>query len=246
MILMYHHVSPPDAIPTHGPKLAGWEFNISPNAFSHQLQSLRLRGFRFVALSEYVRSLELPCASRSRQVAITFDDGWMDNYAFAFPILSSLGITATFFIVTGDMQDISAANRMELSHLRDLVRGGMEMGGHSVSHPNLTTLSEERLRAELAGCKDHLEQQLGTEVRHFAYPGGRFNRRVVEQCEKLGYQSAACSIGWGQNSPATRFHLFRETLDSSSTPLRNALKQNLIVRRMLSGRAWKRVKKMLE
>jgi peptidoglycan/xylan/chitin deacetylase (PgdA/CDA1 family) len=246
MILMYHHVCPPERIPADRADLEGWQFNIAPDDLRAQLKYLQKRGFQFISLTDYVTALRLPYRSRAKQMAITFDDGWRDNHEFALPILQSLGLTATFYIVTGKMQSVDSAKRMSVRDLQALANAGMEIGGHSVTHPNLATLSLERLQSELGDCKRKLQDDLGTEVRHFAYPGGRFNQLVVEQCERAGYQSAVCSIGWGQNKYSNRFALFRETLDGSSTTFRNLLKMNQAIRFLLAFRSHLRLKSKLQ
>lgn len=245
MILMYHHVCPPKRIPTARADLEGWQFNISPDGFRAQLQYLQKRGFQFVSLTDYVNALHLPYRSRVKQMAITFDDGWRDNHEFALPILQSLGLTATFYIVTGEMQGVGAAKRMSVRDLQDLAKAGMEIGGHSVTHPNLATLPLERLQSELVDCKQKLQDDLGIKVRHFAYPGGRFNQLVLEQCERAGYQSAVCSIGWSRNHNSNRFALFRETLDGSSTAIKRRLQISSIVRLLLAARAQARLRSAL-
>lgn len=245
MILMYHHVCPPERIPAARVDLEGWQFNIAPDDFRAQLQYLQKRGFQFVSLTDYLTALRLPYGSRAKQMAITFDDGWRDNHEFALPILQSLGLMATFYVVTGEMQGVDAAKRMSVRDLQDLANAGMDIGGHSVTHPNLATLSLERLQSELVDCKRKLQDDLGIEVRHFAYPGGRFNQLVVEQCERAGYQSAVCSIGWGQNKYSNRYALFRETLDGSSTATKRSLQISSIVRLLLAARAQARLRSAL-
>jgi peptidoglycan/xylan/chitin deacetylase (PgdA/CDA1 family) len=242
MILMYHHVCPSERIPADRADLEGWQFNIAPDAFRKQLQNLQRRGFKFVSLTDYVNALHLPHSSRAKQMATTFDDGWRDNHEFALPILESLGLTATFYVVTGAMQGVAPAKRMNIRELQDLAKAGMEIGGHSVTHPNLANLSLEQLQNELRDCKKKLQDDLGSEVRHFAYPGGRFNRLVLEQCELAGYQSAVCSIGWGGNNNSNRYALFRETLDGSSTPIKMNLQISSIFRLFMATRAQSRLR----
>lgn len=246
MILMYHHVCPVDRVPAERADLEGWQFNITPVAFRTQLEYLQKRGFQFTSLTHYVNALQLPFKARAKQIAITFDDGWRDNHEFALPILQSLGLTATFYIVSGDMRGIAPSKRMNSHDLQDLARAGMDIGGHSVTHPNLAKLSLEQLQIELGDCKQKLQDDLGIEVRHFAYPGGRFNRIVLEQCEQAGYQSAVCSIGWGRNTELSRYRLFRETLDASSSLLRNTLKLNPAFRFVMAWRSRVRTNKMLQ
>lgn len=120
-------------------------------------------------------------------VAITFDDGYEDNHREAFPLLTRYGFPATFFIATGLVdRDEEALGRLRrewgphepvlrplsVGQLREMQTAGMRFGAHTRTHPNLRTLDERGLRAEIAGSRDRLEELLQRTVRTFAYPFG--------------------------------------------------------------------------
>lgn len=217
MILMYHHVCPGEIVPPEHEKsaLAGWEYRVEPADFEKQLLWLRSKGYAFVPLAEYVRTLRNQGRIDGRIAAVTFDDGWRDNYEHAFPILQKLGIPATFFIVSGEMAGVSPSLRMTPAMLRDLVDAGMEIGGHSRSHPNLAALPDDALDGEIHGCREDLTEAIGKPVRFFAYPGGRHDRRVIDACMRAGYE-AACSVEpWGENDRSRMFQLYRDVLGGS-------------------------------
>jgi peptidoglycan/xylan/chitin deacetylase (PgdA/CDA1 family) len=144
---------------------------------------------------------------------VTFDDGYDDFLTRALPILEDFNIPVSLFIISdyiGGWNDWdplrkSRHRHLTLDELRDLRSRGVEFGGHSCTHPMLTSMNGRKLESEILGSKTILESALNTRVRAFAYPGGHFNRRVVQLTARiyaLGF--AATSKG-----PVKKFHPFR-------------------------------------
>jgi peptidoglycan/xylan/chitin deacetylase (PgdA/CDA1 family) len=225
MILMYHHVCPEEAVPPEGRRaeLAGWEYRVTPTAFEDQLLWLRGKGYRFISLAEYVRTLRDEGRVAGRCAAVTFDDGWRDNYLHAFPVLRRLGIPATFFIVSGEMTGVPWSLRMDSAMLREMIEGGMEIGGHSRSHPNLAALPDDALDDEIRGCREDLMAVVGGPIRFFAYPGGRHDRRVINACVRAGYEAACSVLPWGINDRDSLFSLKRDVLGGKDGWWRDSL-----------------------
>jgi peptidoglycan/xylan/chitin deacetylase (PgdA/CDA1 family) len=218
MILMYHHVCPEEMVPQGGGRsaLEGWQFRVTPGDFERQLLCLQRKGFHFVSLASYVNELRAGGRVGARTAAVTFDDGWMDNHDFAYPVLRRLGIPATFFIVSGEMAGVPWSLRMNPEMLRELANGGMEIGGHSRTHPNLAKLPEVELEREIRGCRDDLSALAGVPIRFFAFPGGRYDQRVIDTCVRAGYE-AACSVEpWGINDRSRLFCMYRDVLGGNN------------------------------
>lgn len=215
MILMYHHVCPAAEIPSGAAPLEGWAYNLEPRDFAHHLESLQRRGFVFVSLADYVEAGDVPGGRPWGQVAVTFDDGWVDNHRYALPILDRLRIPATFFVVSGAMAGVGDERRMSAGVLREMVAAGMDIGAHTRSHPNLAALPVQRLDDEIGGCKEDLEGRLGRAVRHFAYPGGRFNAEVQSCVRRQGFEAACGVVGAGANEPGARYELSRDVFTAS-------------------------------
>jgi peptidoglycan/xylan/chitin deacetylase (PgdA/CDA1 family) len=191
IILMYHNIGQPPAgvcIPN---------LYVTPRMFRFQMGYLRLAGYRVLPLPDLLASVAAGNA-RDNMAAITFDDGYRDFYEHAYPILKRYSYPSTVYVVTGLMGQDNAwdsANditkpMMDLEMIREISRNGVEIGSHTVSHPQLTSLSAELLRDELQGSKHELEKQLNREIVHFCYPYGDFNAEVTEAVRKAGYQSA--------------------------------------------------------
>lgn len=239
MIVVYHHVCPLDKIPQQQTPLEGWCYNITPANFELQLQELRQLGFRLVDIAEYLRF------DNPKNLLITFDDGWADNFQYALPILQRCQIPAVFFIVSQSMAGIASGRQMSSQQLQELAREGMTIGAHSRTHANLDELTLEQARAELAGSRQELQDITQQPIDYFAYPRGRFNRALVTLAREVGYQAACSAMGWGMNCEASRFWLYRDLLTPQPNSLANRLRFHPICRRLMWFRNRVKVRQML-
>ncbi len=125
------------------------------------------------------------------RIAVTFDDGYLDNLTLAAPLLVELGIPFTVFVCTGAVAE-RKTGFLTPEQLRELAGlPGAKIGSHSITHPLLTACDEHALKQELHGSKAYLEDLLGREVDALAYPFGAVNRRVRDAAENLGYRVGA-------------------------------------------------------
>lgn len=94
--------------------------------------------------------------------------------------------------------------------LREMSRAGIEIGAHTVTHPRLTRLSDDRLQHEIAASKRRLEEQLGRQVTSFCYPNGApqdYDDRVVDAVQRAGFDCAVVAHFDGRRGD--RFRLRR-------------------------------------
>lgn len=224
----------------------GWGCNHSPKDFERQLVELRRRGRRFISLAELVAELGNGEPEPDDCVVVTFDDGWMDNYEFALPILKRLGVTATFFVIADHpRQGTHDAKRMGRKELKQLVKEGFTIGAHTRTHPDLTRVAPEMAREEIAGCKADVEQTLGLPVDFFAYPGGAFNWKVARLTQEAGYKAACSILGPKANDSSSLFWLFRDLLSPGMNTLGDYYRLSRIVRKLFAFRVSRRLKKEL-
>lgn len=191
-ILMYHQIDEP---PPRGTSLRG--LIVAPQSFARQMAFLKLLGYRGLSM----RDLEpyLKGEKQDKVVGLTFDDGYQNNVRNALPVLKKHGFTATCYGVSSMTGGTNSWDRllgiaekplMTLEDWRAWRDVGMDIGSHTRTHANLTKLSAEEAREQIAGSKQELEQALGCEVRHFCYPYGRFDATHREIVQKAGYVTA--------------------------------------------------------
>ncbi len=248
MILLYHHIAPADTIPGSAERVRddGWSFTHSPETFEFQLRELRRRAYRFVSLSQLVDEIQASGKERHESVAVTFDDGWVDNYTFAFPLLKKLEIPATFFVTTDHLREgRQVPARMNCGQLRELAAQGMTVGSHTRTHPDLTRIPDATAREEIAGSKADLERALQLTVDFFAYPGGAFNTRVAVLAHEAGYRAACSVLGPKANDTGSLYWLYRDLLSPGLDTIGDYYRLSRIARKFLAFRVSRRLKRCL-
>ena len=201
-VLMYHRI---------GHARNDWErrYCVSPERFADHMQALQRHGMRPCSVEDFVAWLEGRAALREGSFVLTFDDGFLDVYEHAFPLLSQMGWPATMFLVSGligrkdewtERENPSGASYPLLGRgeIETMAQGGFSFHSHSRSHPDLRQLSRPALMEELAGARRDLEDLLGRPVPYLAYPYGRYDENVLEAVKACGY-AAAFSVQPGFN-----------------------------------------------
>ncbi len=183
-ILVYHIVRPAYSSDSAAVRALAQ----TPEIFDAQMQYLADAGYHittFNALEAYFRNdTPLP----TNPVIISFDDGWSDQFTYAFPILQKYHYPATFFVFTNP---IGHRGFLSWNNLRIMHDAGMTIGSHTRSHPFLTKISSPAiLWNEIDGSKKIIEQNLGITVHEFAYPFGQYDPSVIGLVQKAGYALA--------------------------------------------------------
>ena len=199
-VLMYHKVSP-------DPKSGGLGMRVTPARVNLQMQYLAKNGYHTVKLIELADFIKADKTLPPKSIVITFDDGYLDNYKYAFPILKKYGFTATVFVVAdyiGKTNDFDAAKELQpvnqllgWNEINQLSDYGITIGAHTLNHVSLTDITLPEARYEIENCKLVLEKQLGTSIEAFAYPYGHYNNQLEEIVKESGYTIAVTTKqGW--------------------------------------------------
>lgn len=187
IVVMYHRFGE-SAFPTT---------NIRLDQFEAHLKHLKDGGYRVMRLSEVVEALrggkELP----EKAVSITIDDAYLSVYREAWPRLKAYGFPLTLFVTTKDV-DGGAKVYVTWNQLRELVREGVEIGNHSLTHPHMAELKPEEVAAEYARSQQRFKDELGFAPSLMAYPYGEASLAVIEEAKKAGFPA-----GFGQHSGVT-------------------------------------------
>lgn len=188
-VFLYHGVSD-DSPPWLAP------FTVSPRTFVEHLDMIADSGLHVVPLRRLVAALLGGPPLPPRSAVLTFDDGYADFASTVAPLLAARGLPSTLYVTTGAL---SAADRpsgggpfpsvatLNWAQVRELDAAGIEIGGHTVTHPQLDTLPRTAVREEVTGCKRRIEDALGHRVESFAYPHGYSSRTVRALVREAGF-----------------------------------------------------------
>ncbi len=216
-VVLFHRVT--DTIPEDG-------ITVSTARFRAMVQALK-EHYQPVSLTVLLEHLEQKKAWPERTVAVTFDDGYRCNHAEAAPILAEAGVPATFF-VTADLLGTDRTlpweenlrgrvHWMTWPQVRELAGQGFEIGSHTLTHCDLGSVRGSDARREIFDSKTKIEQELGREVRLFAYPFGGRENMVPENRElvaEAGYQCCCSAFGGFVTPFSDPFALPRIALNS--------------------------------
>ena len=171
-IVMLHQVTP---------HVEASGMNMPPAKFEQLLQYLvkKQAVFCFVSeLDQYER--------QSNVFALSFDDGFQDNYQYAFPLLKKYNAKATIYLAT----QIEGIEKLNTAQIQEMSASGLiEFGAHTQHHVNLLKLSDEEAFAEMQASKKDVEVLVG-KCLSFAYPFGRFNEKHQQMAKKIGFKNA--------------------------------------------------------
>jgi peptidoglycan/xylan/chitin deacetylase (PgdA/CDA1 family) len=209
-------------------------YHYTPPNFDQQLSYLEGHHYTVIDMDQALAGMHggpLP----AKPVVLTFDDGFADQMR-AFEMLKQHNMRATFYIIDGGAESrwcIGAGRRygdpsqppggcgdayLTWDQVRQLDRSGLiTIGGHTVNHRNLATLSAADQQFEIAQGKTMLEQELGHGVRHFAYPYGTYNATSIAIAQAAGYATAVTTQP-GNEQPAGSEFTLRRIRDTLSLP----------------------------
>ena len=218
---------------------------VSVAAFAEQMAFLRTEGWSLLTLKQVAKHLNSQTPFPERAIAVTFDDGFQDNYTAALPILQKENIPATVFLTTDFigtrelpvLRDRSGIAPLNWDQVRSMAEAGVHLGAHTLTHPSLNDVSSEKMVREIRDCRTRIQEETGIWTQDFCYPRGHYNDEVERAVDHAGYTMALTTrpgIVTANDSPLTlrrtfiarddRLRDFSHKLDGSYDRL-HALKQ---------------------
>ncbi len=220
-ILMYHYVS----VPPPGSDAIRHDLSVTPVQFEAHLAYLRQAGYETVPLARLAYILTGQAPRPDKPIVLTFDDGYRDNYEYAFPLLHQYGYSGTFFPVTLPI-DQNHPSYLTWDMVAEMHRAGMEFGSHSYRHSDLSGRDADFLVYEILGSKEAIEARIGEPVLFFSYPAGRYDDFTIQVLESAHFWGAV-TTEWGvEQSFNDRFELVRLRVRGSDTAAHLAEKLN--------------------
>jgi peptidoglycan/xylan/chitin deacetylase (PgdA/CDA1 family) len=205
--------------------------SVHPRLFEELLEVL-VREYRVVPLARVREMVAKSEPMPARTVAITFDDGYLDNFSVAAPILKERKIPATFFVSSGyvgtmrkfpwDVSKSVSHPMMTWDQVRQLAAEGFEIGAHSVNHLNLGACSPDVAGKEITDSKRHIEDQLGAAISGFAYPFGwkQSMSEVTSQIvREAGFAYCCSNYGGKVKSQSDIFNIQRTGVYPTTTEM---------------------------
>ncbi len=142
-------------------------------------------------------------------VAITFDDGYADNYYHAFPILKNKNIPATIFLIGNH---IGRQDMLQEQQIREMQQNGISIGSHTMNHPTLSEIDIGAANLEISNSKRYLEEKFQTPVSYFAYPKGgkrHYNNDIKAIVQSNRYKASFTMVNDILDSKKNYFELPR-------------------------------------
>ncbi|MBS1764300.1 MAG: polysaccharide deacetylase family protein [Bacteroidetes bacterium] len=190
-VLLYHRIVE-KGMPVGRHKIYVWKHN-----FEKQMRYLHDSGIQTITFEDILKNKQLDLTNK---VILTFDDGYTDNYHLMYPVLKKYGFKAVIYLVTGTNHNAWGVKenepRLELMNtdqLQELCNYGIEIGGHTRHHPDLSRCNREQLEQEINGCKNDIEMLLNKPAISFAYPFGGINEQVKAVTAQAGFQFAVAT-----------------------------------------------------
>jgi len=196
-ILMYHSISG-----------QGGATSIPVPVFQAQMQAIATAGVRVISLDEWLANQRGDLSLPAHSIILTFDDGYLDFFQEAWPIIRAHGWPVTVYLPTKFVGDRELWHGhatpprpiMSWEQIKQLADQGVTFGGHSHRHPDLSTLEPDEIRLELTTCQDEIQLHTGRTPAHFAPPYGRGNAAVQTAIRALYESSCGTRLATAQSS----------------------------------------------
>jgi len=178
-ILTYHHVGVPST---------KWRLNtVNEKSFEYQMNFIKRHGFEVISFNDLVNGIKAGHLFSRNTVVIQFDDGYEDNYTYAYPILKKYGYPAIVFLIS---DKIGTPGFLTWHEVKEMENDNFIAGAHTRHHSYLPILSTAEAQEEIAGSKKVIEDNLGHSIDYFCYPSGGFTPEIKKLVMDAGYKAA--------------------------------------------------------
>ena len=207
-VLMYHVITqaPPGAV-----NARLW---VKHETFAAEMRALRRAGYHAITLRQAFDAWQHGGPLPRKPVVVSFDDGYLSQYRYARPVLRRLGWPG---VLNLELRNLGKGGLSE-HQVKALLANGWELDSHTLTHPDLTTVSDAQLHVELAGSRRELRRRFGAGVAEFfCYPAGRLDARVLAAVRAAGYRGAT-TVEEGLGTGAEPFAVRRVRVNAEDTP----------------------------
>lgn len=187
-VLMYHHVQPQNQAVDKKQTAT----SVDNGVFDQQIQYLTSQGHTFLTAKELVNALAAKSQLPAKSIVITLDDGYRDNYQYAFPVFKKYNVKGNFMITTGLL---GGADYMSWDNIREMAGSGVAyFSNHTWSHYAVGYGSADKIRYEINTAKQQLMDNTGQAIDLFTYPYGSFSDLSIDILKQEGFSGAFSTI----------------------------------------------------
>jgi poly-beta-1,6-N-acetyl-D-glucosamine N-deacetylase len=180
-IVMYHDISKEKQV----------DWDVTPEELEAQFADIQAKGLTPISMDQLVNHLRTGASLPQNPILLTFDDNYLGQYEYAFPLLKKYNYPAVFSIHTGFVGVKTTRDHSTWEQLREMQKSGLiTFASHTVKHLNLSTIGDAQIERELTVSKQVLEKELGIPIPYFTYPEGSYSDRVKEKVKQAGYRAA--------------------------------------------------------
>lgn len=188
-VLMYHNIDQDWKIS---------KLSVSPQSFERQMGFLARNGYNAVSLDKLVSMIKSRKEIPYKTIAVTFDDGYENNYTEAFPVLQRYNIPATVFVV---VDKIGKEGYLTWKQVEEMADNNIEIGSHTLSECYLPDIKDKaKLKSEIYDSRRILKERIPEAGDFIAYCSGGFNRDIRQMAADAGY-TGACATNPGKDYP---------------------------------------------
>ena len=172
-----------------------------------------IAGVGYLTTDDYSITPYTPVGFNRAMVSLTFDDGWQSQYTNGLPMLNSYNVKGTFYLVSSFLNTNSY---LTTEQAKTIEQAGNEIGAHTVSHPDLTTLNATKLNYQLAQSKQTLESLFGL-IKDFASPYGAYNDQVIAAIKHYYSSHRSTDAGYNSKDNFDVYDIRTQTILSTTT-----------------------------
>ncbi len=190
-IFVYHSVRPY----IEGESKSQDAYDVTPELFEKQLQYLKDNNYEVITMDtlDALFTKGIATNDTKKRVVLSFDDGWENQYTYAYPLLKKFGVSGMFYVYT---RPLGYKHFLTWEQIIEMKNSGMEIGSHTLTHPFFKKVDDTQLTHEISDSKKEIEEKIGSPVLHFASPFGYTNAHIEEFIKKAGYHTGR-TIFWG-------------------------------------------------
>lgn len=178
------------------------KLEVTPWFLEQTIKDYQKQGYRFVSIEEVYNIILSRKRPKEPFVCFTFDDGYQDTFSLAYPILKQHNVPFAVYVTTGfidktaQMWWYEQADVMDWEQVKILDNDPLcTICVHTITHPRLSTLTEDSAHKEITSSKRRLEEVLGHPIQHFSYPHGDYNTTTIQLVKETNFKSSL--MAWG-------------------------------------------------